>query len=642
MIVPMKRLTLMALKRDEADIMGRLQDAEVVQVVSSESASAPNSELESVNRDVSTLAEALQAVKSFGPKTNMLTPKRRVHPEKIGDGDALAHKACGEIEALVRERARLAGEQEKLHSTEQLLLPWVELPYEMRSVTSTRLVHCFVGLVAKRDLAKLLDQDVLCTELFGDDALVPALVCCHESCAKDASAFIKTLDWTDVTFPDMDGKPVDAIRQLGKRQIETERELMKLAEKLETYGSSVEALQDAVDAAMIRRDRLEAMGELGNTDSVFVLDGWVRSDEVDKAKSAVESVTDSFYFDVRDPKPDEQPPVVLLNKKGQRPFEAVNNLYALPDYRGIDAVPMMAPWYVLLFGMMLSDFGYGLLLLIGSLVFLKLKKPTGMMKGITQVLVWGGASTMLWSVLIGTCFGLEFNDILGTTCFPLIMSPLDNPLAMLGICFGLGIIHMLYGVCIKIKMCLDLGDWRTAVYDNLSWIFIIIGLLVYASPMLITALPSWVSKVGIGMALLGALLIVVFKGRDKKNILSRGVSGLAGLYNITSWLSDVLSYARLFALGVATGIIAQVFNQICSMLMGGSGVGGVIGFILGCVLLVFLHIFNLGINALGSFVHCARLQYVEFYGKFYEAGGKEFRPLGYNPKYTVITKQTDN
>ena len=329
----------------------------------------------------------------------------------------------------------------------------------------------------------------------------------------------------------------------------------------------------------------------------------------------------------------------VRNSDFVEPFEAVTNLYSRPDPSGIDGTPYMTPFYILLFGMMLSDTGYGLLLLIGGYLFLKLKKPGGMMGSFAKVITWGGLSTVIWGFLTGTFFGLDFDVIFGTTdVFPILVDPMSDPIMMLILCFGLGVLHILFGVSLKIKMSFDAGDWQTAVFDNLSWILIIIGLIMFAGASAVQGLPPVVSKIGLVLAVIGAVMILLFKGREKKNVVSRTVSGLGELYQVTSYLSDILSYARLFALGIATGVIASVFNQLCGMLMGSPNIIlKILGTLIACVLLVGLHLFNLAINTLGAFVHCARLQYVEFYGKFYEAGGRTFQPLGYTAKHVRLT-----
>ena len=316
---------------------------------------------------------------------------------------------------------------------------------------------------------------------------------------------------------------------------------------------------------------------------LFRLEGWVRSDEMDKVEQALKSVTEAYYTEYRDPTEDETPPTVLKNDKFNTPFESLITLYSLPDARGIDATPYMTPFYIFLFGVMLSDTGYGLILSLGAWLFIKLKKPTGGLRGLAMVLFWGGISTMIWGVLVGTFFGLDFDALLGTNdVFPLLIDPTGNPVGMLLFCLLLGVIHLICGHLIKMKMCFADKDWQSAVFDNLSWVFVLAGLVLAALPMASTFFDpplalGWfnalhLNTVGLVLLLAGAAMVLLFKGRDKKNPISRLASGLGGLYGATSYLSDILSYARLLALGIATGYLAMVFNTLCSMLMGGSGV----------------------------------------------------------------------
>ena len=184
------------------------------------------------------------------------------------------------------------------------------------------------------------------------------------------------------------------------------------------------------------------------------------------------------------------------------------------------------PFYILLFGMMLSDTGYGLLLLIGGLLFLKLKKPTGMMASLAKVITWGGLSTIIWGFLTGTFFGLDFDVIFGTNnVFPILVDPMSDPIMMLILCFGLGVLHILFGVGLKIKMSLEQGDWQTAVFDNLSWVLIIVGLIMFAGSSSVQGLPPVISKIGLVLAIVGAVMILLFKGRAKKNVFGRTVAG---------------------------------------------------------------------------------------------------------------------
>ena len=277
--------------------------------------------------------------------------------------------------------------------------------------------------------------------------------------------------------------------------------------------------------------------------------------------------------------------------------------------------------------MMLSDFGYGMLLFIGGLLFTRFLKPKGDTAKLVKVITYGGLSTMLCAPFIGTFFGVEWNDLFNTTVFPLLFDPMTDVMQMMLLSCGLGIVHMYTGIIVKMYMCFRDGDAQSAIFDQLSWMLLLTGLiLLFAAPAIKT--------VSLVLIALGGGMLLLFSGRSIKNPVMRLGKGLSALYNITGYLSDILSYVRIFALGLVSGAMGMVFNLIGGMVydaLGGLGIIGiVIGFILAAALLIALHMFSLFINTLGAFAHTARLQFIEFFGKFYEADGVKFKPLAMN------------
>ena len=634
MILRMKRITLVAHKADEADILKALQATDAVEVIENTDLRDDGAaELTRAQERVHTLSAALTAMKPFAPKKGFLSAKPEQSLETLREALPEALVAAQRLDEEAHELARVNSEIEQNEQLMESLRPWRNFPADMQRFNSARSIQYFPGILAEADLPRLDEiADAAEYQCFSEGTLRPTVVACRRDEAKAVASFLKTLDWTDMSFPKMEGTPREASERLQAQNETLIRERDARREKLEAQTKENELLLlGGHDVAMIDCARAEAAADMAHSSATFVLEGWTPEDRLPDVEAAVNSVTDAYSFESRDAEDDEIPPSMVHNNDFVTPFEQVTNLYSRPDPHGIDATPYMTPFYVLLFGLMLSDSGYGLVLSLLCLAYIKLKKPTGMSGGFARVLFWGGISTIVWGVLVGTCFGLSFDTIFGTTgVFPLLIDPMSDPITMLILCFGLGLVHILFGMCLKMKMSFQRGDWQTAVFDNLSWMFIIFGLLGLILPATKT--------VGMILALLGALMILLFKGRGKRNPLKRTVSGLAELYQVTSYLSDILSYARLFALGIATGVIASVFNELCSMLMTSNIlVLKILGIIVACALLVFMHLFNLGINTLGAFVHCARLQYVEFYGKFYEPGGRAFRPLGYRTKHVRIT-----
>ncbi|NLI55040.1 MAG: V-type ATP synthase subunit I [Clostridiales bacterium] len=646
MIVSMKRMTLVAHKADEAAILNALQSTRSVEVIASGDEGDTHTALERADARLQALGDALGTIRPYSQKRGMLDAVPEAKATELAGSLPEAVALSEKLGVLVRELSTTKAEIEKNAELIDSLRPWAAFPADMQTYQSSKRVKYYTGLIAAADVEKLGSLEATAEyQLFNEGLTRTCVVACPLEEAKSVANYLKALEWTDYVFPKMGGTPAEAMEELSEKNRMLNAKKVELETELSDSSSGKrELVEKAYDAAAIERDRAFAATELIRTSATFQLEGWVPEDRVKQVEQAIRSVTDAFYLDVRDHEEDEIPPSFVENRPFATPFEQVTNLYSRPDPNGIDATPYMAPFYVLLFGMMLSDTGYGIVLSVLTALFIKFKKPTGMSGGFARVLFWGGLSTAVWGVLVGTFFGMDFDTLLGTTnMFPLFVDPMSNPIGMLILCFGLGVLHILFGIVLKMKLSFSRGDWQSAIFDSFSWILIILGLIVYAVPTSVQGIPAFVGTVGLGMAGLGALMILLFKGREKKNPFARTISGLGELYQVTGYLSDILSYARLFALGIATGVIASVFNELCKMLMGSPIlVLRILGIIVACGLLVALHGFNIAINTLGAFVHCARLQYVEFYGKFYEPGGRAFRPLGYRTKHIRILDEASS
>ena len=652
MIVSMKRLTLVGIRQEEVNILRALQKigaVELISVTGDEGGGDAAKRLDEAAERISRFSESLSAIRPYAKKPGFLAPAREEKLEKMQQDLGEAQVASDRIRAILEEKKQIEARLEKNAATYAALIPWADMDQDMSSIVSTKFTQYYTGLVDPAAEAALQEQEAFSTEFYGEPGHRAAIVACLKEDARLVAGYLKTINWTDYVFPRMEGTPREAMLSLERDREAGEKRLAELQAELESCGVSAAILENAADALLIERDNLAADTQVEKDISVFRLEGWVRSDEIEQVEKALRSVTEDYYTEYRDPAEDETPPTVLKNDAFNTPFESLITLYSLPNARGIDATPYMTPFYIFLFGIMLSDTGYGLVLSLGAWLFLKLKKPAGGLRGLAMVLFWGGISTMVWGVLVGTFFGLDFDVIFGTADkFPLLIDPTGNPVGMLLFCLLLGVIHICCGHLIKMKMCFEDKDWKGAVFDNLSWVFVLVGLVLAALPMASTFFDPpfelgwyhalYLDKVGLGLILIGSAMVLLFKGRDKKNPISRLASGFGGLYGATSYLSDILSYARLLALGIATGYLAMVFNTLCAMLMGGSGIMKFVGFIIAVVLLIALHLFSIAINTLGTFVHCARLQYVEFFGKFYEEGGRAFKPLQYKTKHVQISK----
>lgn len=641
MIVPMKRLTLIAMQSDKAAILEALQAAGAVQIISAAEPTGEEADLAKLENRVQRLTSAQLLLKPLAPKAKMGPKPEKKLAELRADMPA-ALEFCEEVESIDRDLAAVRNDMDKRQALSESLLPWSELDTKIENIKSTNTTKYLTGMLTDEAVAKLREENLdIALEVYGGTEKARAvLIACNAADYADVQAAVKTLDFSDFNFGALTGTPKENIERMQAETEADKKRAEELTAKLTKAAEKRPLLCSAQDEAVIDRDREAAKQELGATGTTFILEGWVREDEMEKVEAAAKSVTDACYCEFREAAEEESEPVVLKNSKLVEPYQAVTNLYALPDYNSIDATPLFAVFYFIFFGMMLSDTGYGFVLAIGCYLFLKLLKPQGMMRQLAGVLCMGGISTIVMGLFFGCLFGVSwpviFKGLPFENTFPLIDSS-TQPIQMLALCAGMGIVHMYFGVLIATWECVKKGDWVGAIGDHFAWLTAVTGLLMLAAPML--GLNPVIGTIGKWIAIVSGVILFLAGGRESKSIGGKIASGAFNCYNITGWLGDVLSYARVFALGLSTGVIGLVLNTLGGMLYSAFQHGAIlqgIGFLLTGALLVFLHAFMMAISTLGTFVHTARLQYVEFFGKFYEAGGKPFKPLKYNSKFVQV------
>lgn len=636
MIVPMKKLTLAALLEHREAILQALQSICAVQLISIGEGEQSSAAAEG---RVQRLQSAEELLKPYAGKAGF-GPKPEATRQELEEDIQPALELCAELEGLQRRIAQNGSDTEKRRLQLGSLLPWADMTDPLETVRSTASLKVMTGTVPVDGVNALMETGAL-VQLYGGEKERAALVICPNEEYAGIAPSIRATGFQEKGFGDIRGTASENIQRLRTEIEALEAERAQLEARLAAFGPKREEIRRALDGAAIDRDREQSKEALAHTKTAFLLTGWVREDMTEKVRREIEKITDVYYLVFEDPSEGDAVPTVLKNSRLITPYEAVTNLYSLPAYGTIDGTPLMAPFYFIFFGMMLSDTVYGAVLALGAWAFLKYMKPRGMMENLAKVLMMGGISTIFMGLLFGTCAGVSWPVIFRGTAlentFPIIDSSAD-PIAMLALCAAMGIIQMFYAVFIAAYSCIKHRDWAGAIVDNLSWVFIITGLLLMAAPSL--GLPAALGTAGKWMAIGFAAVVLLFAGRSKKNVAGRLMSGAGKLYDVTSWLGDVLSYARIFALGLSTGVIGLVLNTLCWDMLFASFKGNpvlmVVGFIIVTVLSVALHAFMMAISTLGCFVHSARLQYVEFFGKFYEAGGKAFKPLRYETKYVNV------
>jgi V/A-type H+-transporting ATPase subunit I len=333
----------------------------------------------------------------------------------------------------------------------------------------------------------------------------------------------------------------------------------------------------------------------------------------------------------------EDVPVLIENKSFAAGVESITDMYSSPSNKDVDPNPIMAFFYYVFFGLMLSDAGYGLLMVIFSIFAKKKMKVTGNLKKMADMVLYCGISTVFWGAMFGGFFGdlipTVCKTFLGMTDMPSLaiwMEPMNNSIELLLYCFLFGIIHLMAGVLIRGYMLIRDKNYLGAICDTIPVMVFVAGFAIVGASFF-TQIPQNIKSMGSGILLAGAVLIVLTAGRSSKNILGKLGGGLYGLYNAASgYLGDILSYSRLLALGLVTGVIANVINLLAAM--GGNIIIFILIFLLG-------HTVNIAINLIGTYVHTSRLQYVEFFSKFYEGSGRSFTPFKIKSKFFTIKEE---
>jgi V/A-type H+-transporting ATPase subunit I len=344
----------------------------------------------------------------------------------------------------------------------------------------------------------------------------------------------------------------------------------------------------------------------------------------EQVKGYLEKSCDCFV-NIIEPSEDEEFPVLLANNDIAKSVESITSMYSVPNSREIDPNTIMAPFFMLFFGLMLSDGGYGALLAIATAIILKVFKLEEGTKRFMKLMFYCGISTMFWGLLFGGWFSIP-------NIPSLWFNPVDDPELLLSYSLLFGVIHIYVGLGVRAANLIREKKYLDVVFDVLFWYIIFTGFALYLLPYIPKIDPDRVTglvNIGKYLLLIGAVLLVLTQGRSKKNIFAKLVNGISSLYDLVGFLSDVLSYSRLLAMGLATSVIGSIVNQMAAML----GFNNIFKIILVALVLLVGHAINFAINALGAYVHSSRLQYIEFFGKFYKGGGTSFEPFKANTKY---------
>jgi V/A-type H+-transporting ATPase subunit I len=654
-IVEMKNISLIGMQEDKKEILDTLMRLGVVEISELDEEMVQeefqntvyfqkdDEGLAQLDAAASDLRLSIDLLKKAGAKSRgVLTAKPEYTSQEFQgfvDRYDECMQICGQIKGKDGRMNQIRAEETAINNRILALTPWLGLDVPLSEIQTFRRFTAVIGTIPATVDESKLRQDLqgrvgLCyfEKVSADKELIYAFIVYAHEVETVLLEVLREVSFNKVSFADVKDSAQAAVSKLRKEYEALEKQREAVFDEIKqytTYKALMEILSDYISA---ERDKLVAQGRMVGTGQVFALSGWAPAASIGRLKKALLKVSENIYFEDRSPDKDEPFPVLLHNRGVAKPIELITELYSNPDSRSVDPTTIMSPFFLFFFGMMVSDAAYGVVVFLATFILVRVIKPTGTMEKILKMLMYGGVCVVFWGILFGSWFGgindFFHNETLGRLTAPLWFNPLEDPMKLLIVSFILGGIHLFVGMGIDIyKKCRN-GQVLDALFDQVSWYILLIGLVMLAFPQ--------VSAIGKYMAIAGALILVLTQGRAEKNVLKKLMSGILSLYNVTAYLSDVLSYSRLLALGLATGVIATVVNTM-GMLVSGNVIGNI------ALVIIFIggHIFNILINVLGAYVHSSRLQYVEFFGKFFEGGGQAFMPLKRKFKFIFLKEGAD-
>ena len=555
---------------------------------------------------------------------------------------------CRDILKLSDEISAIRTEIIRLNTLIEYLKSWERLDIPMSS-TRTGKTSIFIGSFKKELTAEKLKNELAVslpeTEgievqiIHATKLLTNVVVLCYIDDGDKVAATLKSLGFT---FPDSPVKklPSAAIKEYQEQIAQLEERKEEIIIQIGEYQSSYGDIRFVCDYFLAQIEKYKTLEKAGSTDKTIYMEGYVPDKDSDDLKFELEK---RFCCQIEFSEPDyesEDVPVLIENRSFAAGVESITDMYSPVSNRDIDPNPVMSFFYYGLFGMMLSDAGYGLLMVIAALVAKFKFKVEGSKKKTADFILYCGISTVIW----GSLFGGFFGDLIPTICtsflgmekgpdLALWLSPLDNSVSMLLFSILIGIIHLFVGLAMRFYTLCKRREYVAAVCDVIPVYVFVTGLAIIGKNF-ISPVSEKAKSVGMILLAAGAVLIILTAGRSAKNILGKLGGGFYALYNTTTgYLGDILSYSRLLALCLVTGVIANMVNMMGAMF------GNIILFV---IIFILGHALNITINLIGTYVHTSRLQYVEFFSKFYEGGGRVFTPFRFHSKYHKFKEEPIN
>ena len=660
-ILQMKRLTLAVIRSQKEALLKDLirhgcvevseideivKDSEISNLVKSE-----NSDLMKVRQAHASLLHGIDLLnRKKKKKSPLLSAKPEVTPDEFLDETGLwgAVQFAQQIEEEDGRIKRIAAEESRQRSVIESLKPWADLTMPLNS-EGTEYAAVLLGTIPARisleDVASAVEKVTEEAQLYSvseDKSQHYVMLICLRQKLSEVQEALRNSGFTASTVTGMEGSARECIGRAEIALKELAAEKQQLVKAIEAEDVRRDEMKLAADRMAARISIAEAEEKLFGTESVVMLEGWMPAEKEAELSRVFEDYT--CAYETRDPLPEEYPdvPVKLKNNRVTDGLNMVTNMYSLPAYGTVDPNPLMAPFFIIFFGLMFADIGYGVLMIVAALFALAKIKPQEGSLSFCRLLLWGGIATTIAGFLTGGLFSDAPKQIYDVYCaskgieptwqgLPRLFSPTEDSILVLVGSLILGWLHLNTGMVVSFVQKWKHGDKADAIWEEGSQWVLLIGAVIFALKKL-NVVPAIPDAVALGALIIGVAMLLFGAGRNAKGF-GKVTAAFGCIYNTaTGWFGDILSYSRIMALMLAGGVVGQVFNTVAIMPAKNSGINvfTVIAFL---VIFLLGHAMNFGLNLLGCYVHDLRLQCLEFFGKFYQDGGKPFKPLKLSGKF---------